>query len=68
MIEVLFVIILCNILGDLEFDIFLILRDIINMKMCYILDDVIDKWGIKVNCVEVKNIMLFKDIRDFMEK
>jgi len=57
-----------NILGDLELDMSLTSRDIINTKMRHILDDATDKWGIKVNRVEVKNIMPPKDIRDSMEK
>ncbi|MBG0762158.1 SPFH/Band 7/PHB domain protein [Acholeplasma laidlawii] len=57
-----------NILGDLELDTSLTSRDIINTKMRHILDDATDKWGIKVNRVEVKNIMPPKDIRDSMEK
>ena len=43
-----------NILGDLELDTSLTSRDIINTKMRHILDDATDKWGIKVNRVEVK--------------
>src|SRR5690554_1959553 len=46
-----------NILGELELDTSLTSRDIINTKMRHILDDATDKWGIKVNRVEVKNIM-----------
>lgn len=57
-----------NIIGDLELDTSLTSRDIINTKMRHILDDATDKWGIKVNRVEVKNIMPPKDIRDSMEK
>jgi len=57
-----------NILGELELDTSLTSRDIINSKMRVILDEATDKWGIKVNRVEVKNIMPPKDIRDSMEK
>lgn len=57
-----------NIIGDLELDTSLTSRDIINEKMRLILDDATDKWGIKVNRVEVKNIMPPKDIRESMEK
>ena len=57
-----------NIIGDLDLDETLTSRDIINEKMRFILDDATDKWGIKVNRVEVKNIMPPKDIRESMEK
>ncbi|WP_026391823.1 SPFH domain-containing protein [Haploplasma modicum] len=57
-----------NIIGDLDLDATLTSRDIINEKMRFILDDATDKWGIKVNRVEVKNIMPPKDIRESMEK
>lgn len=57
-----------NIIGDLELDTSLTSRDIINEKMRLTLDDATDKWGIKVNRVEVKNIMPPKDIRESMEK
>lgn len=57
-----------NIIGELELDTTLTSRDIINTKMRIILDEATDKWGIKVNRVEVKNIMPPKDIRDSMEK
>lgn len=58
-IENLIVIILRNIIGEFDLDEILILRDIINVKMRIIFDEVIDKWGIKVNRVELKNIMFF---------
>ncbi len=57
-----------NIIGELELDKTLTSRDIINEKMRIILDEATDKWGIKVNRVEVKNIMPPKDIRESMEK
>lgn len=57
-----------NIIGELELDTTLTSRDIINEKMRVILDEATDKWGIKVNRVEVKNIMPPKDIRESMEK
>src|SRR5690554_4617638 len=57
-----------NIIGDLDLDATLTSRDIINVKMREILDIATDKWGIKVNRVEVKNIMPPKDIRESMEK
>lgn len=57
-----------NIIGDLELDESLTSRDIINTKMRSILDEATDPWGIKVNRVEVKNILPPKDIQDAMEK
>lgn len=57
-----------NIIGDLELDQSLTSRDIINSKMRSILDDATDPWGIKVNRVELKNILPPKDILIAMEK
>ena len=57
-----------NIIGDLELDETLTSRDIINTKMRAIVDEATDPWGIKVNRVELKNIMPPKDIQDSMEK
>ena len=57
-----------NIIGDLDLDDTLTSRDIINSKMRSILDEATDPWGIKVNRVEVKNILPPKDIRDAMER
>jgi len=57
-----------NIIGDLELDETLTSRDIINTKMRAILDEATDPWGIKVNRVEVKNIIPPRDIQDAMEK
>ena len=57
-----------NIIGDLELDSTLTSRDIINTKMRAILDEATDPWGIKVNRVELKNIMPPKEIQDAMEK
>ena len=57
-----------NIIGDLELDETLTSRDWINTKMRDILDIATDPWGIKVNRVELKNILPPKDIRDSMEK
>lgn len=57
-----------NIIGDLELDGTLTSRDIINTKMRAILDEATDPWGIKINRVELKNIMPPKDIQDAMEK
>ncbi len=57
-----------NIIGDLDLDQTLTSRDLINTHMRKILDDATDPWGIKVNRVEVKNILPPKDIRDSMEK
>ena len=57
-----------NIIGELDLDATLTSRDIINEKMRKILDEATDPWGIKVNRVEVKNILPPKDIRDAMER
>jgi regulator of protease activity HflC (stomatin/prohibitin superfamily) len=57
-----------NIIGDLELDATLTSRDVINTKMRSILDLATDPWGIKVNRVELKNIIPPKEIRDAMEK
>ncbi|BDC97495.1 MULTISPECIES: SPFH domain-containing protein [Treponema] len=57
-----------NIIGELELDATLTSRDVINTKMRSILDEATDPWGIKVNRVEVKNIMPPEAIRDAMEK
>ncbi len=57
-----------NIIGDLELDETLTSRDLINNKMCVILDEATDPWGIKINRVEVKNIIPPKDIQEAMEK
>ncbi len=57
-----------NIIGDLELDDSLTSRDYINEKMRTVLDDATDPWGIKINRVEVKNIIPPKDIREAMEK
>ncbi|HBF2249659.1 TPA: SPFH/Band 7/PHB domain protein [Clostridioides difficile] len=57
-----------NIIGELDLDETLTSRDIINVKMRTILDEATDKWGIKVNRVELKNIMPPHDIQVAMEK
>lgn len=57
-----------NIIGDLELDQTLTSRDIINTKMRAILDEATDPWGIKINRVELKNIMPPQDIQEAMEK
>jgi regulator of protease activity HflC (stomatin/prohibitin superfamily) len=57
-----------NIIGDLDLDGTLTSRDIINDKMRKILDEATDPWGIKVNRVEVKNILPPQDIREAMER
>ena len=57
-----------NIIGDLELDQCLTSRDIINSKMRIILDEATDPWGIKVNRVELKNILPPKEIQNAMEK
>jgi len=57
-----------NIIGDLELDQTLTSRDVINTKMRAILDDATDPWGIKVNRVELKNILPPQDIQSSMEK
>ena len=57
-----------NIIGDLELDQTLTSRDVINTRMRAILDDATDPWGIKVNRVELKNILPPADIQNSMEK
>lgn len=57
-----------NIIGDMELDQTLTSRDIINTKMRSILDEATDPWGIKVNRVELKNILPPADIQNAMEK
>ena len=57
-----------NIIGDLELDQTLTSRDHINTKMRSILDEATDPWGIKVNRVELKNIIPPREIQDAMEK
>ena len=57
-----------NIIGDLELDQTLTSRDVVNTKMRAILDEATDPWGIKVNRVELKNILPPKDIQSSMEK
>ena len=57
-----------NIIGDLELDQCLTSRDLINSKMRAILDEATDPWGIKVNRVELKNILPPKEIQNAMEK
>ena len=57
-----------NIIGELELDQCLTSRDIINTKMRTILDEATDPWGIKVNRVELKNIMPPKEIQNAMER
>ena len=57
-----------NIVGELELDGTLTSRDTINAKMTSILDNATDKWGIKVNRVELKNIIPPKEIQNAMEK
>lgn len=57
-----------NIVGDLELDETLTSRDIVNTKLRAILDEATDKWGIKVNRVELKNILPPTDIQNAMEK
>lgn len=57
-----------NIIGDLELDQSLTSRDMINSKMRAILDEATDPWGIKVNRVELKNIIPPKEIQNAMEK
>lgn len=57
-----------NIIGELELDETLTSRDIINTKMRSILDEATDPWGIKINRVEVKNIIPPADIQEAMEK
>jgi len=57
-----------NIVGDLELDETLTSRDIVNTRLRVILDEATDKWGIKVNRVELKNILPPQDIQNAMEK
>jgi len=57
-----------NIVGDLELDETLTSRDTVNTKMRVILDEATDPWGIKINRVELKNILPPRDIQDAMEK
>ncbi|HEY8364140.1 MAG TPA: SPFH domain-containing protein [Haloplasmataceae bacterium] len=57
-----------NIIGELELDETLTSRDVINTKMRTILDEATDPWGIKINRVEVKNILPPRDIQEAMEK
>ena len=57
-----------NIVGELELDETLTSRDTVNSKMRLILDEATDPWGIKINRVELKNILPPRDIQDAMEK
>ncbi|MEG1380676.1 MAG: SPFH domain-containing protein [Ruthenibacterium sp.] len=57
-----------NIIGDMELDHTLTSRDVINTRITAILDEATDRWGIKVNRVEVKNILPPAEIQDAMEK
>lgn len=57
-----------NIIGDMDLDETLTSRDVINSRIRTIIDDATDPWGIKVNRVELKNILPPSDIRDAMEK
>jgi len=57
-----------NIIGDLELDETLTSREVINTKMRVVLDEATDPWGIKINRVEVKNIIPPKEIQNAMEK
>ena len=57
-----------NIVGELELDETLTSRDTVNTKMRVILDEATDPWGIKINRVELKNILPPKDIQEAMEK
>lgn len=57
-----------NIIGDLELDETLTSRDVINTRMCALLDEATDPWGIKIKRVELKNIIPPRDIQDTMEK
>lgn len=57
-----------NIIGEMELDSTLTSRDFINVKITSILDTATDKWGIKVNRVELKNIIPPREIQDAMEK
>ena len=57
-----------NIIGDLELDETLTSRELVNTKMRSILDEATDPWGIKINRVELKNILPPREIQDAMEK
>ena len=57
-----------NIVGELELDETLTSRDTVNAQLCIVLDQATDPWGIKVNRVELKNILPPKDIQEAMEK
>ncbi|MBP3328607.1 MAG: SPFH/Band 7/PHB domain protein [Clostridia bacterium] len=57
-----------NIIGEMELDATLTSRDVINSKITNVLDVATDAWGIKINRVELKNIMPPKEIQDSMEK
>lgn len=57
-----------NIVGELELDATLTSRDTVNTKITAILDEASDKWGIKVNRVELKNILPPREIQDAMER
>lgn len=57
-----------NIIGEMELDHTLTSRDVINSKIRVILDEATDPWGIKVNRVELKNIIPPREIQDAMEK
>ena len=57
-----------NIIGEMELDHTLTSRDVINTKITATLDTATDKWGIKVNRVELKNILPPREIQDAMEK
>ena len=57
-----------NIIGEMELDATLTSRDVINTKITAILDQATDRWGIKVNRVELKNILAPREIQDAMEK
>ena len=57
-----------NIIGELELDATLTSRDVINTKITAILDQATDRWGIKVNRVELKNVLPPREIQDAMEK
>lgn len=57
-----------NIVGEMELDETLTSRDVVNSKMRLIVDEATDPWGIKINRIELKNILPPKDIQDAMEK
>ena len=57
-----------NVIGEMELDHTLTSRDVINTKITAILDEATDKWGIKINRVELKNIIPPQDIQNAMEK